>query len=701
MLTPEKNYDFRKDLMQVHKSNRRDMSLVPKANEVSLADGICIVLPDNANAVITTAANDFADYMNVSMNTGAMVSPNAVDGCFPIILAINTDIEDASGYMGYRITTKADGVLVEGWHDKGIAQALYALEDIMNIRKAPYLEIGVIKRRAVFERRFTQSPLGFMAYTDEMLSLIAHYGMDCISVWAMDMEKDRFGAHYDLPLLCDRAEKYGIDVYLESYIHHSKHPDDPGAYEYYDELYGKMFSKCPKLKGISLSGEAARFYSHDPHALTPEERAVKDGIPKTKPNPGWWPCYDYPAWIEVIKKAIFKHRPDADIIFGSYNWGYVDEKYRIELIENLPDGISFCPSWDIFGRVNIGDVKEQVSDYSLSYTGPSEYFKSEAIAAKKKNVRLYVNGQMSGRTWDFGVVPYEPMPYQWIKRYENLIKANKEWGLCGVNENIHYGFHPSFITDLEKQMFFTNGKEPAEILRDILIRDYGEDNFETIDKAMHIWSDAITHYVATNEDQYGAFRVGPSYPLWTYDNWYVPNDHNGIYPPCDYAVHKGIFYSTYRPDYHKDYMSLHGIRMQAHFKEFAILRDMLLDGINVLETIKNRNDALQRLINLGWFMYRTTLTVLNVKQHFILKTKLDIASTREEAKELIDGIEEILLNEKANVEATIPLVQVDSRLGWEPSMEYTTDENGLRWKLRQLDYELNERIALFRKQLAN
>jgi len=44
---------------------------------------------------------------------------------------------------------------------------------------------------------------------------------------------------------------------------------------------------------------------------------------------------------------------------------------------------------------------------------------------------------------------------------------------------------------------------------------------------------------------------------------------------------------------------------------------------------------------------------------------------------------------------------VDSRLGWEPSMEYTTDENGLRWKLRQLDYELNERIALFRKQLAN
>ncbi len=701
MLKHEKNYDFRKDLMQVHKPDRRDLCLAPTDNEVSLANGICIVLPTDANVVITTAANDFADYMNVSMKVGAMVSPAAVDGCFPIVLTVNKDIEDASGYMGYRITTKADGILIEGWHDKGIAQALYGLEDIMNIRKAPYLEIGVIKRRAVFERRLTQSPLGFMMYTDEMLSLIAHFGMDCIFVWANDMEKDRFGAHYDLPLLCDRAEKYGLDVYLQSYIPHSKHPDEPDAEQFYDELYGKMFSLCPKLKGISIVGEAGRFYSHDSNVLTPEERAVKDGIPKVKPNPGWWPCNDYPAWLAVIQKAILKHRPDADIIFSTYNWGFVDEKYRLELINNLPEGISIEPSWDIFGRVNIGDVKEQVSDYSLSFVGPSAYFKSEATAAKKRNARLYVNGQMSGRTWDFGVVPYEPMPYQWIKRYQSLLDANKEWGVCGVLENIHYGFHPSFITELEKQMFFTNGKEPSEILRDLLVRDYGEANFETVNKAMELWSEAITHYVATNEDQYGAFRVGPSYPLWTYDNWYVPNDHNGIYPPCEYAVHKGIYYSTYLPDYHKDYVSLHGIRMQTHLKEFALLRDLLLEGIKALETIEYPNDALQKLINLGWFMYRTTLTVLNVKEHFILKTKLDIASTREEAKELIDGLEEILINEKANVEATIPLVQVDSRLGWEPSMEYTTDEKALRWKLRQLDYELNERIALFRKQLAN
>ena len=70
---------------------------------------------------------------------------------------------------------------------------------------------------------------------------------------------------------------------------------------------------------------------------------------------------------------------------------------------------------------------------------------------------------------------------------------------------------------------------------------------------------------------------------------------------------------------------------------------------------------------------------------------------------LLDGIEEILLNEKANVEATIPLVQLDSRLGWEPSMEYIGDARHLRWKIKQvtqvIEWELTAYENLLKKQL--
>lgn len=82
----------------------------------------------------------------------------------------------------------------------------------------------------------------------------------------------------------------------------------------------------------------------------------------------------------------------------------------------------------------------------------------------------------SGRTWDFGVIPYEPMPQQWIKRFEKMQQAHREWGLCGLMENIHYGFHPSIIRELEKCAFFTSEKPLAQSLRELLARDYGIEN---------------------------------------------------------------------------------------------------------------------------------------------------------------------------------------------------------------------------------
>ena len=49
------------------------------------------------------------------------------------------------------------------------------------------------------------------------------------------------------------------------------------------------------------------------------------------------------------------------------------------------------------------------------------------------------------------------------------------------------------------------------------------------------------------------------------------------------------------------------------------------------------------------------------------------------------------------VEDTIPLVEADSRLGWEPSMLYMTDKWHLEWKLRQLDYVQNHELVTCRR----
>ena len=64
---------------------------------------------------------------------------------------------------------------------------------------------------------------------------------------------------------------------------------------------------------------------------------------------------------------------------------------------------------------------------------------------------------------------------------------------------------------------------------------------------------------------------------------------------------------------------------------------------------------------------------------------------------LLDEIQEIGAREIANTEAAIPLVEADSRLGWEPSMEYIGDAWHMRWKIRQTKQVLEQEIPLYRR----
>jgi hypothetical protein len=66
---------------------------------------------------------------------------------------------------------------------------------------------------------------------------------------------------------------------------------------------------------------------------------------------------------------------------------------------------------------------------------------------------------------------------------------------------------------------------------------------------------------------------------------------------------------------------------------------------------------------------------------------------------LMKQMQKIGYAEIENAEQTIPLVQKDSRLGWEPSMEYIGDEQHLRWKIRYMRYVLDGELGFYRKMI--
>ena len=140
-----------------------------------------------------------------------------------------------------------------------------------------------------------------------------------------------------------------------------------------------------------------------------------------------------------------------------------------------------------------------------------------------------------------------------------------------------------------------------------------------------------------------------------------------------------------------------GVRIFEEIKAIKRVENLLQQGIDLLEEVGDKNDNLLKLILLAKFMRNTCRTAISVKDLYIAKQKLSIIGDKQNAQTLIDDIENIILKERENVLDTIPIVELDSRLGWEPSMEYTTDTKGLEWKLRQLDYELTYKIPAYRK----
>ena len=699
-MTIEKRYEFKKDLMQLHKPNLRDPERKPADNEFVFTDGTVILLPPMADATITHAARDFESFLYTSMGVAVLVSQNPIPGAKTVKITLNQNIGKASGYMGYRITINANDILVEGYDNRGIAQGLYFMEDLMGVRRAPYLKQEVIARKAVFESRSSQSPFGMFQWTDEALAHVAHMGMDTIALWLNGANRDKFDGFVDMNALADRAEKFGIDLTFGLYDKHNVHPDDPGAEEFYENLYGPILDACPKFKMFSLVGEATEFCSKDPKAgKAPRLKNFVENIPTGKCTPGWWPCNDYPQWIELIKKVARRHCPNILVSFSTYNWGYAPEEDRIALIDKLPTDIQVQATWDMFEQRQMGNSVQDGVDYSLNFVGPGKYFTSEAEACKRRGIRLSANAQASGRTWDFGMVPYEPMPYQWMKRWAGLVEAADKWGLKSIGENIHYGFHPSLMSELEKFMFFTpyEGATPEQWLLKLIARDFGEENVAKIDLAFRKFSEAITYYPATNEDQYGAFRTGPSFPFWMQDPrvGLTPLPNGGRKPVTRLGAHQ-YYWAWYTPDI-AGRNSLPGVRIYDEIELIGKVRQLMQEGMDSLNQIAEENRNLEKLKALTTFIINSCTTVIHIKEFYIKLQQLSVIGDKEKAANLLDEIEQLLLAERKNAEATIPAVQSDSRLGWEPMQDYLCDEAALRWKLRQIDYTLEFDLPKFRK----
>ena len=683
------NYDFRRELLTVHEANLRKPGRVPAENEFLLEEGAKILIAPDAHEVVRIAAEDFCNFLQVSMNLSASVTAEGVgDVTVRLAREAGVDLGEYAAYRSFRIETGAQGIVITAHDERGAQQALYYIEDLMTFEGAPLLAYGKIEKRPMYSPQMVHSAYGVDDYPDDYLTRIAHDGRDAILLFVKDVGVSIRGEE-DFNDLIQRAARHGIDVYAYSRLKSLKHPSDEGAEAFYDSLYGELFRRFPGLKGVTLCGESNGFSVNEGPM---GDWNHPDGIPTGKIHARFYPALDYVPWLNIVKKVIRRAKPDADIVFSTYNFGWCERSERLKLIEALPTDISLLLCFDMFEFLPCGNSLIKNSDHSITFPGPGEYFKSEAEVAHRRGIRLYSMTYTAGRTWDFGMAPYEPMPYQWMRRYAGMSEAQKKWGLSGLMECHHYSYFPSFISKLSKHAFFAPEESYEELLAKILKAEYGEENYEAVDAALRDFSEAITHYTPTNSDQYGAFRVGPAHPMNLLQSIKIPEDEGAMFG-------NRIWFPKYLANNNLHWMSTVSplsIRIREEKKSLAVMLSIMERGVGKLRSIENANAKIARLTGLGQFMTNCVKTAIAAKEIHLLDVELQYTPDIDRVEAILDEIEALLLRERKNAEDTIPIVEADSSIGFEGSMLYMCDKAHLEWKIRHTDYVLNIELGELR-----
>ena len=598
-----------------------------------------------------------------------------------------------------------DSILVVGKSERGTAQGVYYLEDRMRLRGEASIPTEKSEHAPLFSPRMTHSGFELDTFSDDFLAATAHAGMDAIIVFTGHPDMNIHGfedpdalwpgtgrGYCDFNNLIRRAEGYGLDVYIYSQIKCDMHPDEEGAVAYYEKSFGTFFKKCPKLKGIILVGETFEFPSKDPH--TSGIRFQLKPQTDCRPSPGWYPCCDYPDLLKMVKKIVHTHSPSAEIVFWSYNWGWVEKDARLALIKALPCDITLLVTfemWEYLKDSQGGSYK--IADYSISFPGPAQVFVDEAKMAKQCGIRLYAMSNTGGRTWDIGSAPYLPVPQQWKKRYEALRLAKEEYGLCGLMENHHYGWMPSFLDLLAKNAFTTNRMPDDELLGAIAKRDWGDHYREAIE-AWSLFSEGICHVIACNLDQYGPYRCGPSYPLT-----FTQTKKDLSFPSAPWAWQKGfgiwnpIYADPVFPNVDNSLMRLRHVETVTDCFRRGV---ETLKGILANDPLKASNTCKEQ-VAVGEYIYCCYVTATNVMRWNIAKQLLLVPCDGRVQKDTIkllnalsipsydrklltEYMNTVALKETQNVAKALECQQEDSRLGFEASMEYVFDPDTAAWK---------------------
>ena len=733
VLPQEKPYDYHKRLSEgpVHVA-RRDPEAKLQAGELVLPEqGWKLVWNQHSSSVLQNAVQDFQDYLATSMGVHVEVEGrDSLESWQNLNRSIVVGTRDQlpgcgtalKGPKDYEIVATPERLTVCGYDERGAMFGLYNLEARMNLREGPFLPANLkTVRHSLYEVRMVQSWMGWMEFPDRLLSHLAHDGFDGIFASAYANPNgdcttaDSSTEFYARMLfqvrrqdparmrdLINRASRFGIKVYTPIVYQYLGTPESEAGLR---KLVQDILKEFPDIQGYVLLTEGF-WYKQWGGCHGASKEYVQD-----------W-ARNWSRAVGIVAEECHRVNPAIEVLPWEYNIDFRPQNVDLKryFIQQLPANTIPLLTWENGKGFELDGMQGYLRDYSLNQIGPAEVTDAQIGEARRRGMKVYCKAD-TFTSWQFGTMPYLPVPYQWFARY----RALEKYGVNGTMESWSSGYTPNFMTELRAWYCWSGAPPLEELLNAIAARDFGVGGKEMVLKAWDHFSRAIRLVPDTGPNMGTNNAIGnPLFfqepPLrtttfkhsWTdHDKWmgYFGGQINPYWP---FTVSRMVFYPdfTNRTNHAELYArSATGVEVGPETKVLPVFlkhlrqaSDQMEEGLKLyrtaaLESPKSKRQRAIREAVVAEHLQRMMQSDYAILEFEDLRLQLTAEQDRRKTVAILDRMETILREEIARTEISLLAATRDSRLGFQLEQDYVYTPYSLREKLESLHETLKKQLG--------
>lgn len=676
----QERFAFTKEISDATYESRRLKDAATQQDEHDLSSGWSVVLPERHGPVLETAARDFAQFIAEAMGGNIWVT---IKGSSPAI----TIHVGGTGPGSFRIRAVEAGIHVAAGDEGAAMQGLFFLEELMELRGGPFVPRTLaLKREAVLSPRIIFPYLAvygdlltdfdFESYFPHgYLSRVAHMGIN--GIWLPGVLRNlvpssifpEFGQggvdrREKLNWIIRQAGRYGIGVYL--YMNEPRGMPEE-FFKKYPEIRGEpgrpgdgLYSMCTSTKLVQhfLVDSTRRLFEFAPGLaglilITASENtancyALRRNISCLRCRQRL-PHEVVADVIRLIAQGARQAKSSAEVIAWDWSWGIVEDDPQERLINSLPSDVALMVDFERGTKIKRGGVEAVVEEYSLSVVGPSPRALAHLRFARDSGLKLMAKIQL-GATWECGTVPFLPVLHLLGRKFQAMLES----GIQGAMETMTLGSYPSINGELAKSFYWTPRPELGDALLRVALLRYGSKAAPVVVEAFQMLSEALENFPFSNRVVYSSpVQSGPAHPLYFRATGKSPSLFNSR-DSLAWTVPFG-------PETAASLFEAMAVRWNAGVRRW----ESALKWVPTERLAQAKQD-----LGVVQAIYLYFSSASDQIRFLLYREELGKAKTASETHSALEKIKQIVSAELRRARELYQIVKADSRVGYDPHLQY-------------------------------